>query len=190
MTRLDFFFNWSSYSFIVIICPYFRRVYLNLTLENSQHDAFHNEPLNSNRQDSKEPNENVSKRKRVRRRLSSDKDEHIRAAQKRRDRWSNRRELVEGRMLTLTGVVFIVLFVHVGLHLIIDQHLPLLNELLFGLAALALAIWGVFRFVEWLVTKKYRNLTKQQRSDRVSHARDLQRTAQPSQRKTKTESEP
>lgn len=146
---------------------------------------FHNQSLNTNFPNSDEDTENVPKRKRVRKRLSSDEDDIRRTAQKRRDRWSNRRESVERRMLTLTGIVFLILFIHVGLHLIIDQHLPMLNEILFGVAALALAIWGGFRFVEWLMNKKYKILSKQQRFDRASKARVLQRSVQPNLRKPK-----
>ncbi len=107
----------------------------------------------------------------------------MRDAQKRRVRWTNRREAVEQRVFLLTGIVFLVLIIHVGLHLIIDRHLKFLNEILFGIAALALAIWGALRLVEWVVNKKYKHLTKQKRAERVSKARHLQRSVQPKERK-------
>lgn len=153
-------------------------------MESTQPDAFHQEHLNPEVSHSNGSNEISPLRKRERRRVSSQQDEFVRLAQKRRDRWSNRRETVERRVLALAGIVFLVLFIHVGVHLIIDQHLPLLNEVLFGIAALALAVWGGFRVVEWMVNKKYKHLTKQKRTDRVAKARDLQRSIQPNSRKS------
>lgn len=175
--------------FFEFLFVYFCNVNFKLSLENPQTDPFHHQPSSANFQNPDEESENVPKRKRKRKRLSSNKDENLRNALRRRDRWANRREFVERRMLTLTGVVFLILFIHVGLHLLIDQYIPLLNEVLFGIAALALAIWGGFRFVEWISNKKYKSLTKHQRSDRASQARDLQRSVQPNLRKQKGERE-
>ena len=143
-----------------------------MTLGNPQTDPFHHKPSSANFQNPEEGGENVPKRKRKRKRLSSNKDENLRNALRRRDRWANRREFVERRMLTLTGVVFLILFIHVGLHLLIDQYIPLLNEVLFGIAALALAIWGGFRFVEWISNKKYKSLTKKSTGNELSKLRD------------------
>jgi len=144
----------------------------------SQKRQLNSEPLNDASLSSALP-----KGKRHRRRVSSSHDEVVRAAQKRRDRWSSRREAVERRVFLITGIVFLVLILHVGMHLIIDQHFQFLNEVLFGVAALALSVWGALRLVEWIVNKKYKNLTKQKRADRVTKARDLQRSVQPNQRK-------
>lgn len=157
--------------------------YPKLILDNTQTEPWQDGQLNSEHLNDKSPTSGTTKDKRRRKRSSSSHDEFVRAAQKRRDRWSSRREAVERRVFLITGIVFVLLIVHVGMHLIIDQHLQFLNEVLFGVAALALSVWGALRLVEWIVNKKYKHLTKQKRADRVSKARDLQRSVQPDQRK-------
>lgn len=154
-----------------------------LILDNTQTEPWQDGQLNSEHLNVKSPTSGTTKDKRRRKRSYSSHDEFVRAAQKRRDRWSSRREAVERRVFLITGIVFLVLILHVGMHLIIDQHFQFLNEVLFGVAALALSVWGALRLVEWIVNKKYKHLTKQKRADRVSKARDLQRSVQPDQRK-------
>jgi len=157
--------------------------YPKLILENTQPEPSPKRQSNSEQLNDATLSSASATRKRHRRRVSSSHDEVVRAAQKRRDRWSSRREAVERRVFLITGIVFLVLILHVGMHLIIDQHFQFLNEVLFGVAALALSVWGALRLVEWIVNKKYKHLTKQKRADRVTKARDLQRSVQPNQRK-------
>lgn len=137
---------------------------------------------------SEQPNGSVSdkstsRRKRSSRYTTSPADDRVRKAQKRRDVWARRRELIETKMLGIAGIVFLLLFIHVGAHLLIDQYIPFLNEILFAIAVIAVGIWGLFWALELFTKRQYKQLSKSQRTERMMKARRLQNTVQTTSRK-------